>query len=269
MRTGRDLPFGWNSTPKFHPEFGYLCPSPGMRRGIFVSVAIAALGIAVAVMTTARGFAQAETDSRAARLARLAIEEPTFPVAAVPLVPAAPTVSKGTSSPKRAEIDCKDPFGFLLGPMCSHRRSRTTRINRIATILIGQSAVPAAIRPAPATTVDEVNTASTSMSSTTQPTSRPTATPKVLTLARASTRKPSRKIDANPYGNANTYYAYAYAYPGTQTAQLSATPKGTRKPSRKVDAFAATASWPQGDSMRRSTQTPQRSDGMRPRPPRS
>jgi hypothetical protein len=197
---------------------------------------------------------QDETDGRQVRLVRSAIEEPTIAVAAVPLIPAARTVSKGTSSPKRAEIDCKDAFGLLLGPMCSHRRSRTARTNRVATILIGHSAAPVAIWPARATTVAEVRTANTSMSSTTQPTSPPTAMPKVQTLARASMRKPSRKIAANTYGNANTYYAYAYAYPGTQTAQLSATPKiltlaraGTRKLSRKVDAFAATVSWPQGD----------------------
>jgi hypothetical protein len=278
MRTGRDLPFGWTSTPNFHPEFGYMCPSPRMRRGISVSVAIAALGIAVAFMTAARGFARDETDGQQVRLARSAIEESTIPVAAVLLMPAARTVGKGTSNPKRAEIDCKDVFGFHLGPVCAQRKSRTARINRMVMILIGSSAAPAAIWPAPATTAAEVNTANTSMSSTTQPTSPPTATPKVLTLARASMRKPSRKIAANTYGKANTYYAYAYAYayPGTQTAQLSATskvltltPAGTRKPSRKVDAFAATASWPQGDSVRRSSQLPPRSGGMRLRPPRS
>lgn len=240
MRRYRDLPLGWTSTPKFHPEFGYMCPSPKMRRGIFVSIALLALGVAVGAMTVARGFAQGGMGSQEVRLARPAIEESTTPVGALPVTLATPTISKGASSAKRTQIDCKDLFGFLLGPTCSQRKTQTARtINRVVTIVVGHNArVLAAIQLAPATEQPRA-TVNTANASTTQPTGRQTAISKTPTMRQANTRKPHRNVDANAYAAAQAIQPSA-APRALRLAQAS-----TRKPNRKLDAnaYAATASY--------------------------
>jgi hypothetical protein len=217
MRTGRDLPFGWTGAPAFHPDFGYLCPSPNIRRIIFASVSIAALGLAVGAMTAAHGFGQGGTGGQQVRLSQSVAERTTIPIRAVLPVPATVTVSKGALVPKHARIDCKGVFGVLFDSTCSPRSSRAAQVNRIAIVTEQPKAIDAG---------------SASTSPITQPAIRPTAASQALTMARAGTRKPSRRIAT-------------YAYPPVPPVQLSGAPRtptsaqaSTRKPIGSIAAYA-------------------------------
>src|SRR5262245_45484690 len=78
-----------------HPEFGFFCPSPGLRRWLRLAVAVVAVGgLAVGVMSTGRDSDADSTAAVAAADARVATE-PTLPVT---FTPVATVVSRSSAA---------------------------------------------------------------------------------------------------------------------------------------------------------------------------
>jgi hypothetical protein len=211
-----------------HPEFGFFCPSPGLRRWLRLALAAVAVGgIAVGVMATGR---DGDADSVAAVAAAdtRAATETSLPVSFTPVA----TVASRSSAAAGAQAAAEKPS--CLGDSASAdgkcalekpRKPRMVRVgNRpaIASIPLGrttapllganETSTPAAGRQADTSKTAQVTTADAATAGATEQAQKPAATAKKKTAH-------NRKRDQNGYGRDvrvadwwSRGYSYSYGY---------------------------------------------------------
>src|SRR5262245_16608625 len=131
-----------------HPEFGFFCPSPGLRRWLRVALAAVAVGgVAVGVMATGR---DSDADSAAAVAAAdaRAATETTLPVSFTPVA----TVASRSSAAAGAQTAADKPSCLVdaasADGKCAPGRPRKRRMARvgnrpaIASIPLGRPTAP-------------------------------------------------------------------------------------------------------------------------------
>jgi len=190
------------AVPEFHPEFGFLCPSPRRRRGMRLAVLCivstmaigATMGLAVA-RWPANGDGQAST------------AEPANgqPLARVSASGVDATSGRGCRADKADMF--KDMAALFLDPVCGsnkpHARHGARAANRVATVIIGRTeAVPAA----PAAAAVEPSEAKVGSANVTAAAVEPTMPPK---KPRA---KASAPIALTPPGELSRQNAMLNAY---------------------------------------------------------
>jgi hypothetical protein len=136
------------SSDDFHPEFGYLCPTPRMRFKIRMIAILASIGIMVGTISVLALLGEGgESDRRELSLpaaaAVLKAEEPP----AVTLPP--PATAMGAL---RGPTPCKDLLAWFLDRRCELRKSSTVgsrrvAIHQIVSLPIGRSGSVSANEP--------------------------------------------------------------------------------------------------------------------------
>ena len=132
------------SSDDFHPEFGYLWPTPHKRRRFRKAVMWASAGVVIgafALLTLAQhgGGGRGEFVSAAAAFAAPIVAE-------APAVPPAPQIAiTDASGAVRALAPCQDLLGSFIDPQCKSGRLRKSRserraANRVVSVPIGRSA---------------------------------------------------------------------------------------------------------------------------------
>jgi hypothetical protein len=219
----------WSSAPDFHPEFGFLCPSPRRRRSMRLVVASVMAGMAIgatielavahwrdgdAAQSPAPGWIDDE------RLAAGAV------IQAVPDIPV-PAGRPSTSAAgaddltvTRSQAFCNDAgakglAAAFLNPTCGsekpHARHPARTTYRVATVIIGRTESPPAAAESTPVTVAAVEPSLAVVGKTVSPTAQPVERP-----------SPPRKIKAAP------------------SAPIVLTPP-TREPARYVGSMAFAA----------------------------
>jgi hypothetical protein len=133
-----------------HPEFGFFCPSPGLRRWLRVALAAVAVGaIALGVMATGR---DSDADSTAAVAAAdaHAPAEPSVPVTFTPVATFAPRSSAAAAAQAAADkSSCLGDTAAAADGKCAGEKPRKPRMVRvpgnrpaIASIPLGRTAAP-------------------------------------------------------------------------------------------------------------------------------
>jgi hypothetical protein len=133
------------SSDDFHPEFGYLWPTPAKRRRIRKAVMWASAGTVIgafALLTLAQhggGGGRGEFVSAAAASAPAMVAE----APAMPPVP--PITITDASAAARAPASCRDLLGSFIDPQCKSGRLRKSRSerrasNRVVSVPIGRTA---------------------------------------------------------------------------------------------------------------------------------
>lgn len=214
-----------------HPEFGFFCPSPGLRRWLRLALAAVAVGgIAVGVMATGR---DTDADSAAAVAAAdaRAATETTLPVSFTPVA----TVASRTSAAAGAQTAADKPS--CLGDVaasgdgkCALEKPRKPRMVRvgnrpaIASIPLGRTAAPplgANETSTPAAGAGrQADTSKTAQATTADATT--TAPTEQAQKSAATTKKKTahnRRRDQNGYGRDvrvadwwSRGYGYGYGY---------------------------------------------------------
>jgi hypothetical protein len=146
----------WRAVPDFHPEFGFLCPSPRRRRAIRLAVlsiattvAIGAtMGLAVAHWSDGGGQAFQTMDRQppAGVLAHPANSTtrslPATDVDASPVTPAPVTPAPVTLGQESCNAGAIDLGAFFFNPTCGshrfHARHGARAANRVATVILGR-----------------------------------------------------------------------------------------------------------------------------------
>lgn len=170
----RDVPLGMASVQSFHPEFGYLCPSAGLKRKLrtvvkgALALALITLGATLAVSALVMPQRSQIVRTEAPAVAALPVDGPAKspPAAALAIVdaraPASPVLAPtGSAALARAQANCDDLSASFLSAGCQpSRKSRFRRATqdarKVANAPIGHAdAVPqteppqaAAARPA-------------------------------------------------------------------------------------------------------------------------
>jgi hypothetical protein len=133
-----------------HPEFGFFCPSPGLRRWLRLALAAVAVGgIGVGVMATGR---DSDADSAAAAVAAAdarAAAETSLPVSFAPIAAVAPRSSAAAGAQVAADKpSCLGDAASADGK-CALEKPRKPRMVRvpgnrpaIASIPLGRTAAP-------------------------------------------------------------------------------------------------------------------------------
>jgi len=132
------------SSDDFHPEFGYLWPTPHKRRRMRKALMWASAGVVIgafALLTLAQhgGGGRGEFVSAAAASAPpMVAEAPAVP-------PALPITITDASGAARAPASCQDLLGSFIDPQCKPGRLRKSRserraANRVVSVPIGRSA---------------------------------------------------------------------------------------------------------------------------------
>src|SRR5262245_41654121 len=128
-----------------HPEFGFFCPSPGLRRWLrLLFAAVAVGGIAVGVMATGR---DSDTDSAAAAADTRAAAETSLPVT---FTPVATVASRSSAAAAQAAADKPSCLGDSASAdgKCALEKPRKPRMVRvgnrpaIASIPLGRTTAP-------------------------------------------------------------------------------------------------------------------------------
>jgi hypothetical protein len=193
----------WAARPDFHPEFGYLCPSPRRRRRLrpvlVAAAAVLAVGATMALAAAHRG----DADGPA-----LTVQSDTGADAIQASTPAAEV----TAAPAPPQDTCKaaasgDPAGSFLGLHCRSSKPHTVRHGaraayRVAVVILGRRDAP----PAPAE-------AATVVAPGNEPAEKPVAAPAPLAHATPHPKKP--RADVAGFGRElgrqdATVNAYAY-----------------------------------------------------------
>ena len=192
-----------------HPEFGFFCPSPGLRRWLRLLVAAVAVGgIAVGVMSTGR---DSDADSAAAVAAAdaRAATETTLPVTFTPVATVVSRSSAAVGAQTAADkASCLGDAASADGK-CALEKPRKPRMVRvgnrpaIASIPLGRTAAPllganetsatGAGRQADTSKTAQATTAEPATAGTTEQAQKPAATTKKKTAH-------NRKRDQNGYG---------------------------------------------------------------------
>jgi hypothetical protein len=214
-----------------HPEFGFFCPSPGLRRWLRVALAAGAVGaIALGVMATGR---DSDADSAAAVAAAdaPAAAGASVPVSFTPVAVVAPRSSAAAGAQTAAD---KQPCvgDMSVDGKCAGEKPRKPRMVRvpgnrpaIASIPLGRTAPlasandtssPAAGAPsgrqADTSKTAQATTADAATAGSTEQAQKPAATTKKKTAH-------NRRRDQNGYGREvrvadwwSRSYGYGYGY---------------------------------------------------------
>jgi hypothetical protein len=164
----------WPSTPDFHPEFGFLCPSPRRRRSMRIVIASVIVGTAIGATIELAVARWRHSDVAPSPAARSMDEALLTEGTAVPTMPDIPAVSARPSATAAAtgelpearpqgfckETGAKDLAAAFLNPACGpakpHARHPARTTNRVATVIVGRTDAPpasAAIESKPTATV--------------------------------------------------------------------------------------------------------------------
>jgi hypothetical protein len=212
-----------------HPEFGFFCPSPGLRRWLRVALATGAVGaIALGVMATGR---DSDADSAAAVAAAdgPAAGEMSVPVSFTPVAVVARRSSAAAGAQTAAD---KQPClgDTSVDGKCAGEKPRKPRMVRvgnrpaIASIPLGRTAAPlasanetstptaGAARQADTSKTAQATTADATTAASTEQAQKPAATTKKKTAH-------NRRRDQNGYGRDvrvadwwSRGYSYGYGY---------------------------------------------------------
>ena len=158
----RFYPVEYPDPQDFHPEAGYLCPSPSLRRKLRTGAMMALVGLATAASVTLAFAPRPAADNGGPDEAAVPALSASVPVEATAPAPAAPAVAgKPDLAPKRetpaaaarAQVNCDDFLASFLAAQCREvvgragkaRSARTARAraHRLATVAIGS------VEPAP------------------------------------------------------------------------------------------------------------------------
>lgn len=124
------------SSDDFHPEFGYLCPTPRMRLKLRVIAILASIGMTIGAISVL-ALVHREGDENDRR--ELALS------AAVPTADEAPAMTLPSSTAAlRAPAPCQDLLGSFVNYQCESGKSRSARSTRgaphgIVSLPIGHS----------------------------------------------------------------------------------------------------------------------------------
>jgi hypothetical protein len=141
------------SSDDFHPEFGYLCPTPRMRLKLRVIAILASIGMTIGAISVLAPV-HSEGDENDRRELALSAAVPTADEAPAMTLPSS-TALMGASVALRAPTPCQELLGSLVNHQCETGRSRSARSTRgapngIASLPIGHSgAVSANELPVP------------------------------------------------------------------------------------------------------------------------
>jgi hypothetical protein len=139
------------SSEGFHPEFGYLCPTPRMRLRIRMIAISGSIGMMIAAISVLALHREGGESSRGGLALSAAAAVPTAD--ATPAMTLAPPIAvTGASGALRAPASCRDPLGFLLDRHCESGKSRAARSrrgapHRIVSLPIGRSGALSANEP--------------------------------------------------------------------------------------------------------------------------
>jgi hypothetical protein len=141
----------WPATPKFHPEFGLLCPSPQARRRMRLALVGAMTGVVIGAATA---LAVAHRNDAGAGVSIPVADsidaQPPASRTAVALERAGNTVETAVASPPGGcrDVAAKDAAASFIGPTCRsgtpHVRHTARTGNRVATVIVGSMGAPAA-----------------------------------------------------------------------------------------------------------------------------
>lgn len=212
---------GWPAGPDFHPEFGFLCPSPRRRRAIRVAVlsiattvAISAtMGLAVAHWSDGGGQASRPIDQRppAGVLAHPAnSSKRSLPAAGADASPVTPVPV--TLRQESCNAGATDPAAFFFNQACGsrrfHARHGARANNRVATVILGRvDAAPEATGSAPRRLAVATNEPSQTADKSTNPLTAPPKKRKASPDApiTPAAREPSRQNDMLNGGMVSAY----------------------------------------------------------------
>jgi hypothetical protein len=217
MRTGNDMRSSPQSTPNFHPEFGYLCPSGRRRGGLRLAAALVTSGMVLAGSLMLFGLADRSADAGAQILAAATIDDAQpGEIAGNPTLAtmqAGAEIAAAVDAQQRspyAERGCNDLVSSFLDHGCRTNAPRKRHAgrpgHRAATVMIGAVASPSpGAEATPLRAAGETAVASTP--SIPLPATRPTFT------AAATAQKPKvvQSRDLNPSRRDAAANAYARA----------------------------------------------------------
>jgi hypothetical protein len=162
----RDVPAAMAPVQSFHPEFGYFCPSAGLKRKLHtalkgtLAVALIAGGVALAVSALVMPQRSQVVRTEASAVAALRVDEPaamppsTSPLAEVQAHAMPAVVPVDNAALARAQATCDDLSASFLAGGCqvgkkAHlRRSPQDAAHRVAAAPLGRTeAIPPAEAP--------------------------------------------------------------------------------------------------------------------------
>jgi hypothetical protein len=154
MRTCRDMRSSSQSTPNFHPEFGYLCRSGGKRGGLRLAAALVTSAMVLAGSMVLFGLADRSADASDQVSAAATIDDgqggevaANSALAALQSGSALPATVDAEQRSPYAERGCDDLVSSFLDHGCRANAPRKRRAgrsgHRVATVVIGSVAAPA------------------------------------------------------------------------------------------------------------------------------
>jgi hypothetical protein len=220
MRTCRDMRSSSQSTPNFHPEFGYLCRSGGKRGGLRLAAALVTSAMVLAGSMVLFGLANRSADASDQVSAAATIDEgqgegvaENSALAALQSGSALPVALDAEQRSPYAERGCDDLVNSFLDHGCRANAPRKRHAgrsgHRVATVVIGSAA-------APAPGADDVAIQPTGVNAMASAASvpLPVARPIVIAATTVTTQKPKiiQSRDLNP--SRKDAPGDAYARPG-------------------------------------------------------
>jgi hypothetical protein len=191
------------AVPEFHPEFGFLCPSPRRRRGLRLAVLCIVSTMAIGATM---GLAGARWSANGDGQASTAEPENGQLPARVSAAGVDTTSGRGCKADKADAL--KDMMALFLDPVCGsnkpHARHGARAANRVATVIIGRTE---AVSAAPASAAVEPSEVKVGSANVTAAAVEPTMPPK---KPRA---KASAPIALTPPGELSRQNAMLNAYP--------------------------------------------------------
>jgi hypothetical protein len=141
--------FGWPAVPDFHPEFGFLCPSPRRRRGMRLAV-IGVLATMAIGATMGLALAHRTDGEEPTATAQPMDEQPPAALTDISISSLPRSMSPAGADPSpvtRAQESCKagtseDMAALFLNPSCGtrkpHAKHGARATNRVATVILGR-----------------------------------------------------------------------------------------------------------------------------------
>jgi hypothetical protein len=211
--------------PAYHPEFGYLCPSPAVRRRLRAAMIFAGIGMLIGAsivlsltdrrpaegQRSERTLTAGQTDRDWSAVAKAADSENNF----------LPVASQGSTSAPSVQGACKDEGASFLNLKCrsgTKRKAHAARppATRLATIEIGRIPVATETQRSASAGTNGKSTqagAGASKPPDESPHSSNGAIEKAAVPAKKSTRHARiRERSREPSGDGSNAFAYAFPY---------------------------------------------------------
>jgi hypothetical protein len=140
------------SSDDFHSEFGYLCPTPRMRRKLRVIAILASIATMIGAISVLPAVKRNGVEGDRGEMAvSAATVEPTADEAPATTL-LSPTAATGAASALSAPAPCRDPLGSFVNHQCESGKSRSARSRRgaphqIVFLPIGRGSVVSANEP--------------------------------------------------------------------------------------------------------------------------